>query len=108
MKITLSKDEKKLLLQKHFSDEEMLTAECLDMIVRSRNEIKGFCYINWDWANYPQWSNWGNAMIELNEEVLKRYREEMKNPAYIHYSEEMYEVLGYKIETESSEANEPE
>ena len=77
-------------------------------LVRSRNEIKGFCYINWDWANYPQWSDWGNARIELNEEVLKRYREEMKKPAYIHYSEGMYEVLGYKSETESSEANEPE
>jgi len=77
-------------------------------LVRSRNEIKGFCYINWNWANYERWSNWGDARIELNEDVLKRYREEMGKPSYIHHSEDTYEVLGYESERASSEASTPE
>jgi SWI/SNF-related matrix-associated actin-dependent regulator of chromatin subfamily A-like protein 1 len=39
MKITLSKDGKRLLLQKHFSDEELLTAECLDMTVKDKGKV---------------------------------------------------------------------
>ena len=71
-------------------------------LVRSRNEIKGFCYINWDWANYERWSNWGDARIEVNEEVLERYREEMRKPTYIHYYDGMYEELGYDVKGAST------
>jgi SWI/SNF-related matrix-associated actin-dependent regulator 1 of chromatin subfamily A len=39
MKITLSKDEKRILLQKHFSDEELLTAECLDMTIKDKGRV---------------------------------------------------------------------
>jgi len=39
MKITLSKDDKRLLFQKHFSDEELLTAECLDMTVKDKGKV---------------------------------------------------------------------
>jgi SWI/SNF-related matrix-associated actin-dependent regulator 1 of chromatin subfamily A len=39
MKITLSKDDKRLLLQKHFSDEELLTAECLDMTIKDKGKV---------------------------------------------------------------------
>ncbi len=67
-------------------------------LVRTRNEIKGFCYINWDWSRYEQWSNWGDARLEENEAVLKRYRDEMRKPLYIHYGDEVLETLGYKGE----------
>lgn len=52
--------------------------------IGSHPEIKGFCYINWDWRAYPTWSDWGNARIDSNSYILMKYREEMRKPKYIH------------------------
>lgn len=46
--------------------------------------LKGFSYINWDWARYPQWSDWGDGRIQENPTVLERYRAEMSRPLYRH------------------------
>lgn len=53
-------------------------------IIRNNPQIKAFCYINWDWSNYPQWVDWGNAQIQDNEFVMMNYRNEMKCDLYIH------------------------
>lgn len=47
-------------------------------------EIKGYCYINWNWTEYDQWKDWGNARIENNSYILGQYKREMKKPRYIH------------------------
>lgn len=46
-------------------------------------EIKGFAYINANWPidAYP---TWGDARIQNSPYVTQKYREEMKNPKYIH------------------------
>jgi len=58
--------------------------------------IKAFCYINWDWSKYKQWSDWGEARLSRNEDVLRRYKTEMRNPRYIHASPGLFETLGYE------------
>jgi hypothetical protein len=53
-------------------------------IIRQHPHIKAFCYINWDWSRYKQWHNWGDARIEENETVRKKYLREMQSPLYLH------------------------
>jgi len=57
--------------------------------IRTHPEIKAFCYINWEWLTWSErtghdWRTWGDGRIERNEEVLRRYREEMNRPLYAH------------------------
>ncbi|MCC5842740.1 MAG: hypothetical protein JJU05_00675 [Verrucomicrobia bacterium] len=53
-------------------------------LIRSQPGIKAFCYINWNWAAYPMWHDWGDCRIEANAEVLARYRGEMGCGLYQH------------------------
>lgn len=53
-------------------------------LIRNTPNIKAFCYINWNWARYPQWNNWGNAQIQENDYILQKYREEMECELYLH------------------------
>jgi hypothetical protein len=46
--------------------------------------IKAFCYISWNWAEYPLWADWGDARIWINEAILQRYRQELADPVYRH------------------------
>jgi hypothetical protein len=43
-------------------------------LLRTTPQIKAFCYISWDWRQYPQWADWGDARIEDNPVVLAFYR----------------------------------
>jgi len=55
--------------------------------IENHEQIKGFCYINWDWIKDKTWGSpgtWGNCRIEENEIVKKKFVEELKNPVYIH------------------------
>ena len=53
-------------------------------------QIKAFCYINWNWANWAalynqsSWANWGDGRIEQNGYVLNHYRNELKTGLFIH------------------------
>jgi len=51
--------------------------------IAAHAEVKGFSYID---ANWPAgaYAGWGDARIENSPYVSGRYREEMKNPKYIH------------------------
>jgi len=52
--------------------------------IRNNPVIKGTCYINWKWTDYPQWSNWGDARLEMSNTVLSNYRQELLDPIYLH------------------------
>lgn len=55
--------------------------------IKNHEQIKGFCYINWDWIKDKTWGSpgtWGNCRIEENEVVRKKFVKELKNPRYIH------------------------
>lgn len=52
--------------------------------IKSHPIIKAFCYIDWDWGKDWKQPEWLNGRIEENEEVRRRYVEELKNPRYIH------------------------
>jgi len=47
--------------------------------------VKGISYINWDWQHYPQWSDWGNARIQDNPEVLEFWCRVLADPAFVHH-----------------------
>ncbi|GAA3755270.1 glycoside hydrolase family 26 protein [Terriglobus aquaticus] len=52
-------------------------------LVHTHPGIRAFCYINWDWSAYPQWSDWGNARIETAPPTLQRQlRNELTRPLY--------------------------
>ncbi len=47
-------------------------------------QIKAISYINWNWAAYPMWADWGNGRIEDNAIIKSKFINEMQNPIYIH------------------------
>jgi hypothetical protein len=51
-------------------------------------EVKAFCYINWNWSIYPQWSNWGDACLEQNATIGDAFANEMDSFQYMHASTE--------------------
>jgi hypothetical protein len=53
-------------------------------LVRNTPEIKGVCYINWHWADFPQWQDWGDARLEENPAVAARYADFLRDPVWIH------------------------
>lgn len=57
-------------------------------LIASQPGIKMTGYINWDWALYPQWSNWGDARLEANPIVRQLFDDEMNDSLYFHTSSE--------------------
>lgn len=45
--------------------------------------VKAFSYINWDWARYPQWSDWGDARLERNDVVARKFALEIARAPFI-------------------------
>jgi len=50
--------------------------------------VKAFCYINWEWRLWARrysadWADWGDARIQMNAEVSRRFAEELAKPLYI-------------------------
>lgn len=43
--------------------------------------VKGISYINWDWSAYPQWQDWGDARLQMNEFVLENWIRHMRHLA---------------------------
>jgi len=58
--------------------------------IKEHQIIKAFCYINWDWGKDWKLPEWGNCRIEENEQVRKRYVEELSKEKYVHLNEENY------------------
>jgi len=51
-------------------------------------EVKAFSYIDWNWSQYPQWSTWGDARLEMNPIVGGNFANEMDSLKYLHASTE--------------------
>jgi hypothetical protein len=49
------------------------------------NDVKMFCYINWDWEQYPLFSGqgWGNGRIQDNPYIKEKWIEQLKKSGYI-------------------------
>jgi hypothetical protein len=45
--------------------------------------VKAISYINWNFAKYPQWSDWGDARLDKNEVVAERFSAEIARPPFI-------------------------
>ena len=53
-------------------------------LIHTHPGIRAFCYINWDWSAYPQWSDWGDARIQTATPTLQQQlRNELNRPLYI-------------------------
>ena len=46
-------------------------------LLRANPGIKAFCYIDWNWAAYPQWSDWGDARLERAPALLAWFRAQL-------------------------------
>ena len=71
--------------------------------VRENPVIKATCYINWEWAPYPQWVNWGDARMEAaTADIRDKYIKEMSDPIYFHATDKktaiksLYDCEDYK------------
>lgn len=66
-------------------------------LVANRPVIKMTGYINWNWSEFSQWADWGDARLEQNETVLNHFRNEMDDTIYHHASSEaaFRKLLGY-------------
>ncbi len=70
--------------------------------MHTRPEVKQFGYINWNWPVWStrlgiNWADWGDARLQVNEEVLSRYVEATSAPEYLHATDEFTfrQRLGY-------------
>lgn len=53
-------------------------------LMKVQPNIKAFCYINWNWASYTQWSDWGDGRLEGNDFVGQHFIKEMDHPIFCH------------------------
>ncbi|MGA3024933.1 MAG: carbohydrate binding domain-containing protein [Bryobacteraceae bacterium] len=65
--------------------------------------VKQFDYIDWNWANYPQWSTWGDARLETAAATYVRslYIAQLANPVMLNAGSEtaFRKLLGYNNST---------
>ena len=52
--------------------------------IHSNPGVKAFCYINWNWARFAAWKDWGDARLEASPAVAELYRKEMAQELYLH------------------------
>lgn len=45
---------------------------------------KGTGYINWNWASYPMWADWGDGRLTASKAVLNWYRDLVSQEAFVH------------------------
>ncbi|GEM_PF-579151 len=50
--------------------------------------VKASCYINWDWGEFEQWSDWGNAQLSENDFVRFNYIHKLRSEIYFHASQQ--------------------
>ncbi len=65
-------------------------------LLKNEPGIKVTGYINWNWAEFPQWSTWGDTRLEKNEIVVNNFKTEMDDSVYFHAvsEKEFRESLG--------------
>ena len=67
-------------------------------IEENKDVIKAISYINANWNAQPMWrdAGWGVSEIQTNEAVLKRWKEKMEDPLYIHGTENLYRLIDFQ------------
>jgi hypothetical protein len=70
-------------------------APCFDFI--ERNDVRAFCYINWDWESIPMFrgQGWGDTRIQINEYVKSAWLLETKKPRYLVAGPSLDRLLGH-------------
>lgn len=65
-----------------------------------KNDIKAFCYINFDWDNLPLFVelNWKDCRLGSNKTVAALWTEEISKEKYLRSSENLFRQLGYTPE----------
>lgn len=53
-------------------------------VMQEQPGIKAFCYINWEWSEFPQWHDWGDGRIQMNPLVREKYQQMMADPIFAH------------------------
>lgn len=59
--------------------------------------VRAFSIINYDWDSSPGWKKlgWGDARINADPEVLRRWRLQMQRPEFLHGGPDLYRTLGF-------------
>lgn len=57
-------------------------------LIHAHPGLKMFCYINYNWADFQQWLDWGDCRLEKNAVVAGHYNDELKGTQYLHASGE--------------------
>lgn len=60
-------------------------------------EVRAFSIINYDWDSSPGWKKlgWGDARINADPELLRRWRDRMRGPEFLHGEPDLYRLLGW-------------
>lgn len=60
-------------------------------------EIGAFSIINYDWDSSPGWKKlgWGDARLNADPVVLRRWRDQMRHPKFLHSEPDLYRLLGW-------------
>ena len=68
-----------------------------DHIEANKDVIKAISYINTNWDVQPMWrgNGWGNSRIESNKPLQDRWQEKIKQPLYVHTTENTYDLIGF-------------
>jgi len=56
----------------------------IELVSEYDDVLKGWCYINWDWAHFPQWGNWQDARIEVPGAVGAQFRAALGADNFVH------------------------
>ena len=56
--------------------------------IHTHKGVKMSSYINWNWASYPQWASWGNAILSQNSLVESRFSAALDSALYLHAAPE--------------------
>jgi hypothetical protein len=64
-------------------------------LIKNHPHVKAFSYINWNWAKYEMWDDWGDCRLEQNQELASKYIRELKAGIYQHGAskEKTYSIL---------------
>ncbi|MBO0932010.1 glycoside hydrolase family 26 protein [Fibrella aquatilis] len=53
-------------------------------LVQANPHIKAFCYINWNWARFDYWKDWGDARVGQNAYINQHYQRAIRYKRIAH------------------------
>lgn len=71
-----------------------------DFVDRHADAVRMVTYINYEWDSHPAWRRpgeyWGDARVEHDPLVLQRWRERMRDPAWLPGDPALFPALRYE------------